>query len=70
MFLDWWMIGMFFAWWLMSVYGISLKEREKFFNIGLSAGIAVTINYINPKKVPTHEEIKNYMIKIIKEEDV
>ena len=70
MFLDWWMIGMFFVWWLMSVYAISLKEREKFFNIGLSAGIAATIDYINPKKVPTHEEIKNYMIKIIREEDV
>lgn len=70
MFLEWWMIGMLLAWWLMSVYAISVKEREKFFNIGLSAGIAATIDYINPKSVPTHDEIKEYIIDAIKEGDI
>jgi|GEM_PF-2356638 TolB-like protein len=52
MYLEPWMLGGLFVWWLASVYAISKKEREKSFAVGLSLGVKYTITgYVKDRTI-------------------
>jgi hypothetical protein len=70
MYLDPWMIGMMFIWWLLSVYGIAKREQRTSFDIGLALGITATIDYIKPSRVPSHDQIREHLIEILENQEV
>lgn len=69
MYLDLWMIGIMFIWWLLSVYGIAKREQRTSFDVGLALGITATIDYIKPSITPSHDQIREHLIKILENQE-
>jgi hypothetical protein len=48
MYLSWWMMGLLYVWWVISVYAISTREKRKSFALGISLGVEQTLLRLHP----------------------
>jgi hypothetical protein len=66
MFLEWWMIGVFLIWWILSVRSISNAAAKAAYNEGTDTGISSALSVLEQKGIIRVDDITGEIVPLAK----
>ena len=66
MFLEWWMIGVFLLWWILSVRSIANSAAKAAYNEGTDTGISSALSVLEQKGIIRVDETTGEIVPLPK----